>query len=172
MRFFYIVVMILALTSLISWLNYSLLSRLFSFYRGRMVRYSYLFVTATAILITCYSWVQRPSSMEPNQEIYYLLVYGALAWLCGQFALIIFLPFLYAGDKVIYRTGRTAPSAENRSPGAVMTRRAFLHNTTAVIPLVSVGIGPQGIYHALDADWDYSWYLSGRWRGSHSRFSK
>jgi predicted MPP superfamily phosphohydrolase len=148
MSFSNIIIIILALTGLVSWLNYRQLSGLSSFYRGRMGKYSYLLVTAAAILIMYYSRLRRPSLMEPDHEFYYLLVYGALAWLCGQFVLGISLPFVYAADKLMSRTGETTPVPEAGSPGAVMTRRTFLHGVAAVMPLAAVGIGAQGIYQA------------------------
>lgn len=150
MNFLLVVVSVLLLTALVGWLNYRLLARLFSFYRRRKVRYAYLLVTATAILVLYYSRIQRPPLAEPGREIYYLLLYGSLAWLCGQFALLLFQPFLYAADRLTHRTGKAAPEAGGPSSGT-MTRRAFLHRTTAaaaVMPLVSTGIGAQGIYQA------------------------
>jgi predicted MPP superfamily phosphohydrolase len=151
MSFLSVVMLFLALIGLISWLNCHLLSRLFPFYRGRMVRYSWLLITVTAILITHYSWVRRLSSLEPGHEIYYLLLYGAIAWLCGQFALVIFQPFLYVTVKLLQRPVKVASAAENNTSGTVMTRRSFLRGTAAMAPLISTGIGIRGIYQAQAA---------------------
>lgn len=148
MSFLVIVGVALLLAGLISWLNYRLLSRLFAFYRRAIVRKFYLFVTAAALLIAYYSWLRRPSTLEPGHEIYYLLIYGALAWLCGQFILIVFQLLLYAADKLIYRTGRSVPTTVYRASGTVMSRRTFLHSSAVVMPLVSLGIGARGIYQA------------------------
>lgn len=148
MSFSYMAVTAVALIGLISWLNCLLLSRLFSMYHRKAVRHSYLLITGAAVLITYFSRVRQPSYTAAGHEIYYVLVYGALAWLCGQFVLIILQLLLYAVSKCIHWLSRTGPAAETQSSGGGMTRRTFLHSAAVAMPLVSVGIGAQGIYQA------------------------
>ena len=134
MHFSYTVLLWFGLTGAIVWLNYRLLARLFSFFRNRLISYPYLFLTVTSIIILGYGWTRRPPLLVPDFEGYHLLVYGALAWLVGQFVLLIFQPFLY----VIHRLLRKK-------------RRVFLNCALGAAIIFAFGICITGIYNAQTA---------------------
>ncbi len=146
MRFFIMMFILLMLAGLIGWLNYWLLRRRFAGYRQPVVRYTYLFVTASAVVVMLYTRVRNLSPMNPDDEIFYWLLYMAVAWLFGQFVLIL-LQLLYyvAGWLISLRPARPGASQPSQ---AVMTRRSFLNGLAAVLPLISVGAGAKGVYEA------------------------
>jgi predicted MPP superfamily phosphohydrolase len=147
MRFVYTVIVILIITSFITWLNYRLLSRLFPFYRAPVIKYSYSIITIITLLVVGYGWSQRPPFVSVENEVYHYLVYGALAWLLGHLILLVFQPFVYVAHRLI--RGKQAAAIQDRSSLSLgMTRRDFLHNTLAVTPLVAFGLSTKGIYEA------------------------
>ena len=146
MRFTDMVLMVLGLTGLISWLNYTLLARQFHFYRQQGVRYAYWLVSAGALAVTYYSRIKPPSSAKPEDEFYYWLLYVALAWICGQLALILFQAIFYIAERVLFVAAKLARPAEYS--GAAITRRKFLQGAATVLPLAAVGTGARGIYQA------------------------
>lgn len=150
MQFKYIVFIILAMITFICWLNYRLSSRLFPLYRGRFVSYSYVFFTATTILIIGYGWSRRPPFVIPEFEAYHFLVYGALVWSFGQIILLIFQPLLYVIHRIIKENRAMSPSniQETRSSNLMMTRRELFHNTLAITPLLAFGVSTKGIYES------------------------
>lgn len=146
MGFSDMVLMALALTGLTGCLNYYLLARLFPLYRRPLVQFLFLAVTAAAIFITYDSRIQPPSSLDTKHGIDYALLYGAIAWLCGQFALLLAQPFLYIAVKRLQRTNQPAPEAS--SPEGLVTRRAFLRGAAALTLLIPAGVGARGVYQA------------------------
>lgn len=150
MRFIYTVLIILVVTAFISWMNYRLLSRLFLFYRARIVRYAYLFFTVITILAIGYGWSRRPPFVVTEHESYHFLVYIALTWLFGQLTLLVLQPLIYVAHRLIkgYRAADNLESQERSFSTLPMTRREFLHGTLAAAPLLAFGIGTKGIYEA------------------------
>ena len=147
MRFIYTMVILLAITTFVSWLNYRLLSRLFAPYRTRMVKYSYLFFTLATILVMGYGWPRRPPFVVPEIEFFQMLVYGALAWTFGQIILLALQPVIYVAHRLV-KGNRAADTPEPSSSASAMTRREFLHGTLAATPIIAFGISAQGIYGA------------------------
>lgn len=147
MRFVYTIVIVLVLTSFISWLNYRLLSRLFPAYRRQFVKYGYSIITIITILVVGIGWSKRPPFVSLENEAYQYLVYGALAWLFGQLLLLVCQPLLYVAHRLI-KGNHAANVHNNDSLKSGMTRRDFLHNTLAVTPLVALGFSSKGIYEA------------------------
>jgi len=143
----YSVLITLVFIAFISWLNYRLLSRLFHSYRTPVVRFVYLVFSIITMIVIGYGWSTRPLFAVPAQEVYLLLVYGALAWLVGQLLLLIFQPFLYVAHRLIKKNTKT-DTQEINSMTLAMTRREFLHNTLAVTPLLAFGLSTRGIYEA------------------------
>jgi len=147
MRFFYTVTVILVVTSLISLLNYRILSRLFPVYRKQTMKYGYAVITIITILVVGYGWSIRPPFVASRNEAYHYLVYCALVWLFGQLILLICQPFICVAHRLT-RSTTTSTIPDNRSLTMGMTRRNFLHNTIAAVPLVTFGIGTKGVYEA------------------------
>jgi len=147
MRFFNTIVILLAITTFISWLNYRLLSRLFAIYRTRLVKYAYLFFTVATILVLGYGWPRRPPLVVPEIEGFQLLVYAALAWTFGQIVLLALQPVIYVVHRLL-KGQRAADTPEPSSSASAMTRREFLHGALATTPLLAFGISAKGIYGA------------------------
>lgn len=147
MRFIYTIIIILVITSFISWLNYRLLSRLFPFYRKQVIKYGYSIISITTTVVVGYGWSKRPPFFTFENEIYHYIVYGAIAWLLGQLILLVFQPFLYVAHRLI-KGNRAADTQPNSISKPGMTRRDFLHNTLAVTPLIAFGLSAKGIYEA------------------------
>lgn len=145
MNFSNMVLIALVLTGFTGCLNYYFLSRLFPFYRRPLVRYLFLAVTAAAIFITYESRVRPPSSLDAMHGINYALLYAAIAWLCGQFALLLAQPFLYVAVKRLQRTNPSAPEASSEE---LVTRRAFLRGAVALTILLPTGVGAKGVYQS------------------------
>lgn len=147
MRFFYTVMILLAMTAFVSWLNYRLLARVFALYRNRAAKYAYLFFTLATLVIMGYGFPRRPPFVVQEIELFHLLVYGALAWGFGQIILLIFQPLLYVIHRLI--KGRQAAQVpQNPPPAAAMTRREFFHRTLAAAPLIAFGVSARGVYGA------------------------
>jgi uncharacterized protein len=147
MRFFFTIVILLAIITFVSWLNYRLLSRIFAPYRTRTVKYAYLFFTVATFLVMGYGWSRRPPLVVLEVEFFRLLVYGALAWAFGQIILLFFQPLLYVVHRLI--KGKKAAETPEAEPSAsTMTRREFFHGALAATPLIAFGISSQGIYGA------------------------
>jgi len=147
MRFLFTAIFFLAITAFISWLNYRLLSRLFGFYRTRMVKYTYLFFTIATTLVMGYGWGRRPPFVVPDAEAFRFFVYGALAWSFGQLILLGLQPVIFVVHRLL--TGNKA--ADTPSPvssASTMTRRQFFHGALAATPLIAFGISAKGIYGA------------------------
>lgn len=147
MGFSLIVGTIFIVVGIFGWLNYCLLSRRLVFYRRPAVRITYMLITAAAVIVAFFSRIYRPSSLNPADELYYWLLYAAIAWLCGQVILIILQFMLGIVDKSLGRNTERKPDGSG-VPGARITRRAFLHGAAVVLPMVSVGVGARGIYEA------------------------
>lgn len=147
MRFTYTIVILLLTIAFISWLNYRLLSRLFHFYQGRLMRYFYLIFTVITIGVIAYGLPRRPLFVVPEFEAYRFLVYSALFWLIGQVILLVFQPLIYVAHRLI-KGRKAADLPQDSATAPVMTRRKFLHNTLAITPLVALGISANGIYEA------------------------
>ncbi|MDF2874977.1 MAG: Calcineurin-like phosphoeSPTERase [Sporomusa sp.] len=146
MSFFIMMFILLVIAGLIGWLNYLLLERRFAVYRKPVVRYTYLFITASAVVVMTYTRGRNLSPMNPDDEVYYWLLYMALAWLVGQFVLILLQLFCYVTEWLLgLRKARPATPQSNQS---VMTRRSFLTGMATVLPIISVGTGAKGIYEA------------------------
>ena len=60
MRFTYTIIVIVVLTTFISWLNYRLQSRLFPAYRGQIIKYGYSVITIIMILVIGYGFSKSP----------------------------------------------------------------------------------------------------------------
>lgn len=147
MQFIYIVYGILAVAAAVSWLNYRLLSRWFSFYRRRLLGFVYLVCTAGMVLIIGYSWSRRIFFSLPEYRLDLVLVYFAIAWLVGQLILLLLQPLLGIWDCLM----KQKPAATNASRGVTgltMTRREFLRNAMAAAPLATLGTGATGIYES------------------------
>lgn len=143
----YSVLIILALITFLSWLNYRLLARLFYSYRTQLVKSVYLICSVITIVVIGYGWSRQPLFAVPDEKVYLYLVYGTVAWLLGQIILLVFQPFIYVAHRLIKGKGAVdIPQNASVSPG--MTRRDFLHNTLAVTPLVAFGLSTRGIYEA------------------------
>lgn len=147
MNFIYTILIILILISLISWLNYRLLSRLFVPYRTKIVKYAYLCSTVVTILVLGYSWPKHLSFGVTQQPAYYFFIYSAIAWFGGQLILLLFQPILYTVHRLIEK-GRVSENKTTSSLGGEMTRRRFLHHSLAVTSLVPFGISAKSIYDA------------------------
>lgn len=140
------ILLILALATFISWLNYYLLSRLFVFYRGKVSQYMYWGFTVATILTLGYGWSIRPPFVDAEHAVYRFLVYGTLAWLVGQIVLLVLQPLLAVMHRVL-KGGKVETDARSTS-SLTMTRRNFLHSSLAAAPLLSLGMGMKGIYNA------------------------
>ncbi|MDR3560315.1 MAG: metallophosphoesterase [Negativicutes bacterium] len=144
MRFSFTAIVLVVLPAILSWLNYRLLSRLFNFYRHRLVGWAFLLFTVTTVLVMAVGWTRRPPFVAPELAAYHFLVYGALAWLFGQLILLIIQPFLY----LVYRLIKNKNTEETDPVPSGMTRRDFLLRTLAATPLIAFGISTKGIYEA------------------------
>jgi len=147
MRFFYAVAIMLAITTFISWLNYRLLSRIFTSYRTRMVKYACIFFAVATILVMDYGWLRQSVFILPEVDGAQFYVYVALAWSFGQLILLALQPLIYIGHRLI-KSHKPADNARPGSSAAALTRREFLHNALAVTPLFAFGISTRGIYGA------------------------
>ncbi|MHC1745734.1 MAG: metallophosphoesterase [Negativicutes bacterium] len=147
MRFFYAVVIVLAITTFISWLNYYLLSRIFASYRTRVVKYACIFFAVATILVMDYGWLRRSLFILPEIDGVQFYVYVALAWSFGQLILLALQPLIYIGHRLI-KGYKAEATAKHSSSTASMTRRQFLHNALAITPLFAFGISTKGIYGA------------------------
>jgi len=145
--FLYAVLILLAITTFISWLNYRLLSRIFTSYRTRMVKYVCLFFAIATILIMGYGWLRHSVFIVPQVEGAQFYVYVALAWSFGQLILLALQPLIYIAYRLIKRQ-KLADTEKAGSSALAMTRRQFLHNALAVTPLVVFGTSTKGIYGA------------------------
>lgn len=147
MRLIYTVIVVLVITSFISWLNFRLLTRLFPFYRAQVIKYGYAVISIMTTIVVGYGWSKRPPFINIENEAYHYLVYGALAWLLGQLILLVFQPFLSVAHRLIKRD--IAVVNQNSSSLTMgMTRRDFLHKTLAFTPLIAFGTSTKGIYDA------------------------
>ncbi|QDR82227.1 metallophosphoesterase [Sporomusa termitida] len=146
MRFFTMMFILLVATGLIGWLNYLLLKQRFSVYRQPAVRYTYLLITAAAVVVMIYTRRRNLSPMNPDDEIFYWLLYLALAWLFGQLVLILLQLLCYVTERLL--SLRQPKPAAPYSGQPAITRRSFLTGLAAVLPLISVGTGAKGIYEA------------------------
>lgn len=146
MRFFTMMFILLVAAGLTGWLNYLLLKRRFPVYRQPVVRYTYLFITAAAVVVMIYTRRRNLSPLNPDDEVLYWLLYMALAWLFGQLVLMGLQLICYAAEWLL-SLRKTKPAAP--APGqAAITRRGFLHGLAAALPLISVATGAKGIYEA------------------------
>ncbi len=146
MRFFTSVFIVLFLFVIISWLNYRLLARLFVFCRTWKVKLAYLALTAVTVL-TVFLWRFRPPLPIYEDGTYSYFVYVALAWLVGQFCLILIQPLLFVAARLLPKTA--AADEEAAAPaGPGMTRRVFLRQALAAVPLAALGTGAQGVFGA------------------------
>ncbi|WP_378955799.1 metallophosphoesterase [Pelosinus sp. sgz500959] len=147
MRFIYTVTVIVLLTTFISWLNHRLLSRLFPFYRAKIIKYGYSLMTLITIFVVGYGFAKRPPFSTIENQVDHYWAYGALDWLFGQLILFSFQPLIYVAHRFI--RGKTQAAVKNSNSSTTgMTRRDFLHNTLAVAPVVAIGISTNGIYEA------------------------
>jgi len=148
MSFFYTIIVILLLTSFISWLNYRLLTRLFPIYRAQVIRYIYLTITTLTVFVLGYGWARRPPFVVTENAIYPYLVYIAVAWLFSQLILLLLQPFIYVTHRLI--KGKKAAAIIQSSPSLSkgVSRREFLHNALAMTPFLGLGISTKGIYEA------------------------
>jgi len=150
MGFSYTILIVLTIITFVSWLNYRLLSRLFPFYRIRMVKYSWLLFAAETNLAIVYSLSRHPPFVVPEVEGFRFFVYGALIWLFGQLILLILQPLIYVAHRLL-KSNRRADTPETSSSVSGMSRRNFLQRSLAATPLIAFGIGTKGIYEAQTA---------------------
>ena len=147
MKFIYTILAILVLLSLISGLNYRLLSRILTPCHTKVVKYTYLFLTAATVLILGYGWPKHLSFGTSQYEIYHFFVYSAVAWFGGQLILLIFQPILYIAHKTFTKSKKTE-TQKPASMDAAMTRRGFLQSSLAVTSLLPFAISARAVYGA------------------------
>jgi predicted MPP superfamily phosphohydrolase len=148
MHFIYTVLTILAITAAVGWINYRILALLFPCYRQRRIGGLYFIITVASIVVMAYGWSRRPPLIVPDHRFYTVLVYGALIWLCGQFILLVFQPFIAVVHKLTRRC-RHVTNTQNSTQTSGISRRTFLQSTLGIAPLLlSVGISTRGIYEA------------------------
>lgn len=147
MKFIYTILAILALMSLISWLNYRLLSRYFTLYHSKNIKFTYLFLTIAMLVVLGYGWPKHLSFGDAHYEPYHFLVYGSIIWFGGQLILLAFQPIFYTFHYLIKKGSKV----ENQIIPSVdegMTRRRFLQNSLALTSLVPFGISAKAVYEA------------------------
>lgn len=125
---------IFALLLGIAWLVLYLLKKIFPLYRNRDVSLTYWFITVLSFIVLLLSRWMPPSDLAAD------LLRLCIVWLAGQVVLVLLMPFVYGLARM---TGITKQSTEDKDG---LTRRDFLRNGLAALPLTALGISAYGVY--------------------------
>lgn len=130
--FFFLLIFLMQLG--IAWLVLFLLKKIFPQYRNKDVSITYWLVTALSFIVLLLSRWISPSDILGD------MLRLCIVWFAGQAIALVILPFIYGLARI---TGVTKQSAEIE--GGV-TRREFLRNGLAVLPVTALGITAYGVY--------------------------
>ena len=138
----YFIIVILLIQALISWTVYRLLTRLVPVFNLRSIRYSYCLVTLITVVVTSLSRWLYAAGVPAEWLI------CAFVWLI---ALTLMLPFLVVLQGIAYLISKKKKVTALPSSGSSgMTRRDFLRNSIAAVPVLSFGLSASGAYNDTD----------------------
>lgn len=127
-------VFIFALQLGIAWLALYLLKKVFPLYSNKDVSRTYWFLTAISFIILVSSkWIAPSDFLSDMLRL-------SIVWIAGQVTVLLLLPFIYGLVRI---TGVNKPTLEGEGG---LTRRDFLRNSLAALPVAALGITAYGVY--------------------------